>query len=141
VINDGSTDDTLAVLKRAFQLFPVGYAPASSLPCGAIRDVYHCPWLDNFAVIDKARGGKADGLNAALNLAKGSIFLTVDADSFLHPRAIEKLVAAICQDEAIVAAGGTVKAGNGAPAAILASNQGCLPQGLLPKLQWIEYAT
>ncbi len=141
VINDGSSDETLALLKQTYQLRPIAYNNQTNIKTNAIIAVYESPRLPQLRVIDKERGGKADALNAALNLAKGKIFITVDADSFLLTNAIENLATAIIRDEKVVAAGGMVKAVNGVDLHTLNTEHGQLPQGWLPKLQWIEYAT
>lgn len=141
LINDGSTDDTLKVLKRAFQLEAQPINVVGEVACAQTLGFYRSKNQPNIYVIDKQRGGKADALNAALKMAQSSIFITVDADSFLHPHAMENLTRAMARDEQIVAAGGTVKAGNGINNELLVSDVGQLPQGVLPIVQWIEYAT
>lgn len=140
VINDGSTDNTLQTLINTYQLKVITPKFIGNIPSNKVFNYYQSTVLPNLKVIDKQHSGKADGLNSALNISSGEIFITIDADSFLHLNAIERLVAAINNNKEIVAAGGTVKAANGIPAEILASDTGQLPEGFLPKVQWIEYS-
>lgn len=141
IINDESTDDTLAKLIKTYALKPIKSTSIGKIKTARINNVYQSTTIANLQVIDKQHRGKADALNSALNICQGEVFLTIDADSFLHRNAMEKLVAAIDTDDLVVGAGGTVKAANGIDAQILASEKGALPKGLLPKIQWIEYAT
>lgn len=141
VVNDQSTDKTLEKLISTYQLKPISPTFTAKIETTKIINVYESLLIPNLKVIDKVHRGKADALNAALNISRGDIFLTIDADSFLHHNAIERLVSAISRDNLVVGAGGTVKAGNGVSDDILASDKGHLPKGFLPTIQWIEYAT
>lgn len=141
IVNDESTDDTLAKLITSYKLKIVKPTYVSKIKTANINNIYQSTIIPNLQVIDKQHSGKADALNAALNISQGEVFLTIDADSFLHRDAMKKLVDAINKDDLVVAAGGTVKAANGIDTEILASNEGYLPNGFLPKIQWIEYAT
>lgn len=140
IINDGSTDDTLQKLINVYQLKAITLDSISNIKTTSIFNIYQSNKIKNLFVIDKQHQGKADALNAALNISRGEIFLTIDADSVLHHKAIEKLVQAIVNDKLVIAAGGIVKAANGIPAKILATEEGHLPSKLLPKIQWIEYS-
>jgi cellulose synthase/poly-beta-1,6-N-acetylglucosamine synthase-like glycosyltransferase len=135
VINDGSTDDTLAVLQQCYALYAV------DITLDGAMQVYHSNKRPNLRVIDKPNEGKAEALNAALQIAQGEFFITVDADSFLHPQAMERLVVPLVNNSQVIAVGGMVKAANGIDFKYLATDQGQLPQGWLPQLQWVEYAT
>lgn len=141
VINDESTDSTLEKLIVTYHLEVIKPTFLSKIDTSSLLNIYESTSLPNLRVIDKKHKGKADALNAALNISRGEIFVTIDADSFLHKNAIERLVTAISSNDLIIGAGGTVKAGNGLLAETLASNKGHLPKGFLPKIQWIEYAT
>src|SRR5690606_27555278 len=68
LINDGSSDRTLELLEDAFDLRPAIRAQTASLPTARIRHLYQSRIHPNFWVIDKENGGKADALNAGLNL-------------------------------------------------------------------------
>ncbi len=141
IVNDESTDSTLEKLAKTYQLKPIKPTFISKIKTGRVTSFYESGLVSNLRVIDKKHRGKADALNAALNISRGEVFLTIDADSFLHCNAIERLVSAIKSDSLVVGAGGTVKAANGISAETLASDKGQLPKGLLPTIQWIEYAT
>lgn len=97
ICNDGSKDRTLDVLFEAFPFAPVDVEVASLLATAEVRGIYECrgplpPGVKRLVLIDKANGGKADALNAAVNLARGEFVTSMDADSLLAPDAL--LVAA-----------------------------------------------
>ncbi len=98
IADDGSRDDTPAVLARAFGLAPaplgtVG-APAGGHP--SLR------WLR------LPHGGKARALNAALLAADTAIVVTVDGDTLLDPGACGAIRAAFAADISLVAATGVL---------------------------------
>lgn len=65
IVNDGSKDGTLEVLKREFGLLPFPEAYRRQIPTKDIRAIYRSTRFPNVRVIDKVNGGKADSLNAA----------------------------------------------------------------------------
>ena len=73
VINDGSTDDTLGLLRREFKLTLRDTVYRKSLPIeGEIKGIYRSPTHPNLIVIDKAHAGKSAALNVGINLASVS---------------------------------------------------------------------
>jgi len=86
VVNDGSTDNTEAVLRP--------YALQ-----GKIR------------LINRPNGGKAKAINLGVSLATGEIIVSVDADGAIERGAITRLIANY-QDPTVDAVGGNVKVGN-----------------------------
>jgi cellulose synthase/poly-beta-1,6-N-acetylglucosamine synthase-like glycosyltransferase len=114
VINDGSKDNTLDVLKRAFALEPAQRDYDTALTHNRIGAVYRSLKSERLIVIDKENGGKADALNAGLNLARAPIVCSMDADSILEPDALLRAVQPFVEDpQHVVAAGGTVRIANG----------------------------
>lgn len=67
VVDDGSTDGTMEVL--------------SSVK------------LPNLKIISAHHGGKARALNQGLKAVTNEIVVTIDADTFLHPQALKRIVA------------------------------------------------
>jgi cellulose synthase/poly-beta-1,6-N-acetylglucosamine synthase-like glycosyltransferase len=53
-----------------------------------VRGVYRSRRHPNLIVVDKVNGGKADALNAGLNLARFRYICTVDSDTVYYPRAL-----------------------------------------------------
>jgi cellulose synthase/poly-beta-1,6-N-acetylglucosamine synthase-like glycosyltransferase len=113
VVNDGSKDDTLEVLRHAFDLVPVPAAFAERLPARPVRTVYRSLDHPNLLVLDKEQGGKSDALNAAINAANFPLFCCIDADSLLEPDAILRVARVFADDPSAVAVGGVVRVLNG----------------------------
>lgn len=140
VINDGSRDATLEVLTRAFALEPTerDYEPA--LAHAPIRRIYRSAKHERLIVIDKENGGKADALNAGLNLARAPIVCAMDADSILEPDALIRSVQPFIEDpEHVVAAGGTVRVANGCIIRDGKIVDVGVPRNFWARLQTIEY--
>ena len=53
-------------------------------------------------------GGKADALNAGINIAKGDYFISIDVDSIIDPHALKKLIKPFFEEtnKRVIAAGG-----------------------------------
>jgi cellulose synthase/poly-beta-1,6-N-acetylglucosamine synthase-like glycosyltransferase len=83
VVNDGSTDDTLSVLEREFDLEPIEHFYRRRYESGPIRGLYRSRAHPRLIVIDKVNGGKADSLNCGLNLARYRYVCGVDGDTIL----------------------------------------------------------
>lgn len=113
VVNDGSKDNTLEVLKREFGLLPFPEAYRVQIPTQPIRGIYRSTQHRNLRVIDKDNGGKADSLNAGINAARYPLFCGVDADSILQRDSLQRVVRPFLSDPDIVATGGTIRVANG----------------------------
>ena len=72
VVDDGSTDGTVEIL--------------SSLK------------LPNLKIVRAHHGGKARALNRGLKDVTNEIVVTIDADTFLHPQALKRIVARLLSD-------------------------------------------
>lgn len=92
VVNDGSTDDTLNILINKFSLTQIPKSCANKLPTQQIRGYYQSQSHPELRVIDKVNGGKADALNAALNICQTPIFATTDADTLIDDTALNYLI-------------------------------------------------
>jgi poly-beta-1,6-N-acetyl-D-glucosamine synthase len=88
VVNDGSSDGTLAALVEAFGLEPYQAFVRNVFPHNEVRAMYRCREYPNLVVVDKVNGGKADALNAALNVARYRYVCGVDADTWFDRKAL-----------------------------------------------------
>ncbi|RAK52546.1 glycosyltransferase family 2 protein [Phenylobacterium deserti] len=140
VVNDGSGDGTLQALIDTFELEPVQRSYEAIAPCAAIRGLYGSRRQPRLLVIDKENGGKADALNAAINLARAPIVCSMDADSLLEPDALLRAVRPFVEDpERVVAVGGTVRVANGCDIRFGRVSRVGVPRNFLALLQTIEY--
>lgn len=113
VINDGSTDDMLEVLRQRFGLVPYPEAYRIQISTQTVRSIYRSTLHPHLRVIDKENGGKADSLNAGINAARYPLFCGVDADSILQRDSLQKVVHPFLRSPEMVATGGTIRASNG----------------------------
>lgn len=114
VINDGSTDDTLARLKEDFDLIPMKRVIREQLKTKRVRAVYRSRKFSHLFVIDKENGGKADALNAGINFSTYPYVCSIDGDSVIERRAFLKVMKPIVDsDEDVIASGGSVRIANG----------------------------
>lgn len=140
VVNDGSTDSTLQTLIDGFGLQPVARAHDLALAHAPIRGLYGSPSLPRLIVVDKENGGKADALNAGINISRAPVICSMDADSLLEPDALLRAVRPFVEDpDRVVAVGGTIRLANGCTVANGRVAEVRLPRNGLALLQTVEY--
>ena len=139
VVNDGSKDETLAVLSDAFQLKPASRAPTADIPSQRVRGVYRSALNPRLWVIDKENGGKADALNAGLKLCRTPLFCAIDVDTLIEREALTRLARGFLEDTRTVAAGGIIRIVNDSVVASGAVKEVRLPKNWLARFQVLEY--
>lgn len=107
IINDGSKDSTMSILKDYLKLEVDFRKKADILNHKMVKQVYKSKLYTNIFVIDKENGGKADAINVGIEYAKKEIVVTLDADSMLEKNSL-KHINSYFSNEDVVAAGGTV---------------------------------
>jgi len=142
VVDDGSTDDTVARMVDTFDLVEVPLVVDDSVPVtGAVTVTYVSPHGDtSLVLVCKRNGGKADALNAGLNVARKELVCMVDADSLLDPEALLHVTRPFADDPArVVAAGGVVRVANGSLVKHGRVLKVQMPHRALPRIQVVEY--
>jgi cellulose synthase/poly-beta-1,6-N-acetylglucosamine synthase-like glycosyltransferase len=140
IVNDGSSDGTLALLQETFQLVPAPLAFDQPLPSEPVRGVYRSVREPDLVVIDKHNGGsKADAVNAGINAASGVLVLVIDADTVLEGDALGRAVLPFLEDPATVAVGGNVGIANGSRIEGGRVTDVGLPRSWLARFQIVEY--
>jgi len=140
LVNDGSSDRTMGHLVDAFDLRRSARSFERSISCQPIRGIYDSPTYPNLVVVDKENGGKADALNAGLNLSLYPLFCAIDADSILEPDALLRLVRPFVDAPGVtIAAGGVVRVANGCDINGGRVRKVRLPRRPLPLIQIVEY--
>jgi cellulose synthase/poly-beta-1,6-N-acetylglucosamine synthase-like glycosyltransferase len=139
VVNDGSKDDTLAVLQREFALQPFPEAYRRSIPVQPIRGLYRSPRHPQLRVVDKANGGRSDAVNAGINAAHQGLICLVDADSVLQRESLRRLARPFMQDRRVIASGGTVRISNGCRITRGHLDNVEVPANWLARIQVVEY--
>ena len=139
VINDGSKDNTLELLKEAFSLIQIDQPYKRSIPTENVRAVYRSASYPNLVVLDKENGGKADALNAGINVAMYPVFVSIDADSLLEKSSLAKIIYAFMIDPKCVAVGGIIRIASGCEIVDGELREIDLPDKPLLMLQTNEY--
>jgi len=139
VVNDGSKDNTLAVLQHEFALQPFPEAYRVQIRTQPVRGIYRSLKHPNLRVIDKENGGKADSINAGINAARYPLFYAGDADSVLEPHSLARVVRPFLEDPHMVACGGTVRIINGCTVRGGVIEEVRLPRNPLALVQVVEY--
>lgn len=140
VVNDGSTDGTLAALSEEFDLYPVDHFYRDVFPAKPVKAIYHSRKYDNLRVIDKVNGGKADSENAGANLARYRYVCITDADSIFNKDGMLRVMRPVLLDPGrIVAVGGQIRVGNA-----LTVHKGEIEtvrftHRIIPAIQTVEY--
>lgn len=141
VVNDGSKDDTMQKMIKAFDLYPVKYNHQRELTSKKIRAIYHSgnKAINHLIVIDKENGGKSDALNAGISLAQYPIVGCMDVDSILMTDSLLKLVKPFVDDDRVIATGGSVRIANSCE--IIDGNlvKVKMPKGFFERFQVLEY--
>jgi cellulose synthase/poly-beta-1,6-N-acetylglucosamine synthase-like glycosyltransferase len=140
VVNDGSTDETLEKLIPRFSLSKTTRVFRRVLGGRTIRGIYASASQPKLVVVDKENGGKADALNAGLNVAQYPLFCAIDSDSLLEKDSLLKMVRPFLEDpEKTQAAGGVIRLSNGCRVKSGQVVSIGLPRSILARFQIIEY--
>ena len=140
VIDDGSTDDTSKVLVDYFEMEEIDRPVRLQLHTQPIKRVYETnDYKVKITLITKDNGGKADALNAGINMSECPYFMSIDADSILQADSLENIARPILADERIVACGGVIRISNGLKIENGKVNEYHLPKGILVSMQVLEY--
>lgn len=139
VVNDGSKDQMMAELIRAFELQPIHPVYRRAVPTKPVRALYRSRMYPGLVVVDKDNGGKADALNAGLNLATGELVCAVDADTLIEPDALLRIVQPFLDADDVVASGGTIRIANGSFVQAGRIVTPSVPRRPLAGVQTVEY--
>ena len=143
IVNDGSTDNTFELMKDAYDLIRVNYYFDYRIPCERIRGVYRSKnqSYNRLTIIDKNNGGKADSLNAGINICHSDLFVSIDADSIIEADSILKLVKPFLEekDKKVIGTGGVIRIVNSCEVERGHIREIKIPSKILPRLQVLEY--
>lgn len=143
IVNDGSTDNTLDKITKHFDLVKVNRAYELEIECSPIRAIYQSrnPAYYNLVVVDKINGGKADSLNAGINISEKDLFLAIDVDCIIESDAILKMVKPFMDDNkrVVIASGGVIRIANSSQISEGRIVKVNYPKNFWAKFQVLEY--
>ena len=144
IVNDGSKDNSLELLIKAYDLIKINYLINPQLKTQPLRQgVFKStnPAFEKLIVIDKENGGKADALNMGLNISNSKYVACIDVDCLLLEDALQKMIKPFLEatDKKVVATGGVIRIANNSiikEGKLMDVN---LPKKLIEKAQILEY--
>lgn len=144
IVNDGSTDHTLSRIVEHYSLVKVNYAIEKKIDTKEIKGIYKSTNLaySNLIVIDKENGGKADALNAGVNVSRSDLFLAIDVDCILEHDALSRMVKPFIEedkDRKVIASGGVIRVANSCEVKDGRIVKVNYPTNLWAKFQVLEY--
>lgn len=138
-INDGSTDNTLLFLIEQLKLQELKLDKSKLIiKSNEVKALYKSANYNNIFVIDKENGGKADSLNAAINLMDTDYLVTLDADSILKDDALQQINLTL-QDEDVIATGGNIITSQGVKNFSGDIINYVAPKRIIETVQFIDY--
>lgn len=142
VVDDGSRDETVAVMVEAFDMVEAPMVVPTDIPTRGrvLRTYVSRRGSHNVMLVCKENGGKADALNVGINAARKALVCMVDADSILDPDALLHVSRPFADDpERVVASGGVVRIANGSTIRGGRVVDVRMPRRWLPRVQVVEY--
>jgi cellulose synthase/poly-beta-1,6-N-acetylglucosamine synthase-like glycosyltransferase len=144
IINDGSTDDTLALVIEEFSLVKVDFAYDIKIKAKEVRGIYKSKdeAYAKLVIVDKVNGkSKADATNVGINVSSFPYFLCTDVDCILHTETLQRLIRPMLEEEdkRVIATGATLRMANSCEI-----DKGVIikikaPRPLLARFQEMEY--
>ncbi len=143
IINDGSTDDSMAKLIEAYELESVSFFIQGTIETNKIRQVYKSKnaAFKKLIVVDKDNGGKADALNVGVNISSGEYLVCIDVDCILEQDAILKLAKPFLEqtNKKLIACGAVIRLANNCKIENGKITEVNIPKTLLGRIQVLEY--
>jgi cellulose synthase/poly-beta-1,6-N-acetylglucosamine synthase-like glycosyltransferase len=140
VVNDGSKDDTLEKLIDHFKMLALPMPFRPSIKTAAVRQVYHAKLPVSITLVDKINGGRADAVNAGINVARYPYVMLTDADVLIDGDALVNSMRYVAEDRTrTVGVGGNVRPLNGCTIRHGHIVDAKLPSGWLERMQILEY--
>jgi cellulose synthase/poly-beta-1,6-N-acetylglucosamine synthase-like glycosyltransferase len=140
VVCDGPTDRTVERLIEAFALVEEPRVWARVLPTAPVQRVMRSLRNPGLVVVEKTNGGKADAVNAGINLARYPLIAPVDSDCLLDAQAVLRASRNFVKDDRVIAVGGTIRPLNGATIRGGLPAELHMPRRWVERLQIVEYA-
>ncbi|WP_200900245.1 glycosyltransferase family 2 protein [Rubrobacter aplysinae] len=138
IVNDGSTDRTIEILREQFGLTESDQPVRKQLQTRPIKAVYAAA-SESLIVVDKENGGKADALNVGICAANYPIVCCIDADVILEEDALLRIARPMIESADVSAVGGIVRVANGCEVDSGRVVEVGTPRSAIPNFQIVEY--
>ena len=143
IINDGSKDDSLQKLIKAYDLYKTSIFINEQIPTKKVKGIYKSnnAVFKKLLVVDKENGGKADALNVGINVSSYEYFVCLDVDCVLEQDALLKIIKPFLEETKVrvIASGGVIRIANDCKIENGRLVEVRLPKKFLPRMQTLEY--
>lgn len=139
VVDDGSTDASLATLLETFKAYPIERPVRALFAHQPVKTLYLSSSHPNLWIVAKKNGGKADALNTGIEYARFPLVCAIDADSILERDALLRLGRRFVLDRRLIAVGGAVRVLNGCDVANSTVREIRAPSRMIECIQVAEY--
>ena len=142
VVNDGSTDNMMAMLIKEFSLYEIPLVIKQDILTSKLLHQYKSRQYQNLTVLDKVHSSNdcpSDSVNAGINACRTPLMLTVDADTVLEPEALSRILFTFLSQPHCVAVGGSVYVLNDNTVKHGKLYTKELSPNLIPSIQGLEY--
>lgn len=144
IVNDGSNDNSFEKVIERYEMVKVNYAYNEPIKTKKIRGIYkslnHA--YSNLVLVDKENGGKADALNAGINISRSELFLAIDVDCIIESDSILRMVKPFLEEDSnkkVIASGGVVRIANSCKIEDGQVVKVDYPKSIWAKFQVLEY--
>lgn len=143
VVNDGSKDNSLQTVIEYFDLVKTNQFYDMQVPTKNVRGIYKSrnKAYNHLTVVDKENGGKADALNAGVNVSKSDLFLAMDVDCIVEPDALLRMVKPFIEESEVecIASGSVIRVANSCEIEDGIITKVHFPKNIWAKFQVLEY--
>ena len=143
IVNDGSTDRTLELLIKEFEMEETKYAYLEKIRTQPFKRVFKSTneLYSKLTVVDKENGGtKADASNAGINASQYPYFLCTDVDCILERNTMLKMIKPILNSSLrVIAVGATLRMSNSCDIHDGVIERVRPPRSVIPRFQELEY--
>jgi len=142
IINDGSSDNSLELLTKEYDLVPKDILYHNFVETKEIKNIYKSTnkAFKNLTVVDKKNGGKADALNTGINICQHNVICCIDVDCILENDAMLKLIKPFLNNgNKVIASGGVIRVANSCIIEDGRLIEVKLPDTFVARVQVLEY--
>ncbi len=143
IVNDGSTDRTLELLIKEYDLEETTYAYMERIKTAPFKRILKSrnPTFSKLTIVDKVNGGtKADASNAGINASQYPYFICTDVDCILERKTMLKMIKPILNSKnRTIAVGAVLRMSNSCDIKDGVITRVRAPRRLIPRFQELEY--
>ena len=133
IVNDGSKDNTMEVLKTNYDIIEVTDRPEQKIDTQEVKQYFKVK-DKNIIILDKGNGGKADAINTGINYSSCDYICTIDADSILDEKALKEVIKPFIKNKNTIVSGGQLAVANDV---VLVDNK--VVNSKVPRNIWVQW--